>query len=61
MPLESNEAIRITKEVTLGMPAPNQEDQEHRAFREQVTREVEAIRKAGGVVELPSEIPEMDA
>ena len=55
--MTSDEATEILIDVCLGRPAPEAESEERAAFRAKMVQEVAEIYAAGGIVEIPSEIP----
>jgi hypothetical protein len=55
MALTGADAIRILKEVVRGIETDAADTAEERALRAQTVREVTAIIKAGGMVEIPPE------
>lgn len=53
--LTHDEVVEIGRQVVLGLKAPSREGRERRAVRARIARQVAAIRKDGGIVELPVE------
>ena len=58
--LETDAPIRILLDVTLGIPAPAGESEERAKVRRAYQADADAIIAQGGIVEIPSEIAEID-
>lgn len=56
--LSSERRERLLLDVVLGRETPNLTSEE-RAVRERLAAEVEDIRRHGGVVEVPAELPDV--
>ena len=57
MSLGSEDVIRITKEVTLGIVPDDIDTEEQSKFRLEIAEDVRAIQAAGLIVEIPYEVP----
>lgn len=60
MALDSFAMQRIIKEVTLGMKPSKDETPEEKAFRLQVTPEIEEAKEKGAIIDFTPEIPFID-
>lgn len=57
--ITSEELNRMVQEIQLGKTVVPGEDAEHAKVRRKLTDEIKEIVEAGGVVEFPSELPEI--
>ncbi|MDQ3169184.1 MAG: hypothetical protein M3Q55_03460 [Acidobacteriota bacterium] len=57
IPADDDPHTRILLEVTLGDEHPEFDTREQADYRERVRKDVEDIKRRGGVVDIPSEIP----
>lgn len=55
--IDTDELIEMLRDILRGKPAPQGEDADRRELRERMAAEVEAIRAAGGVIDIPPEVP----
>jgi len=61
MAITSTDNIRILVEVTTGKKPAREDTAEEAEYRKKVTVEVREIEAAGRIVEIPFEMPDMDA
>ena len=61
MALTSTNCIRITVEATTGKRPEKPDTPEEAEFRAKVTADVRDIESRGHIVEIPFEMPDMDA
>lgn len=55
--MTSERMTQILVAVTNGEPPPAEESKDEAEFRQKIEAEVAEIRRKGGIVEIPSEIP----